>query len=60
MGSAAVELLFQATVFTTANTTPSGRGNTADVRITFQTQLLPLSCLNRRPATMPPNTPHTA
>ena len=36
-GSAAVELLDHATVFTTANTQPKGTGKMAEVRITFHT-----------------------
>jgi hypothetical protein len=60
MGKAAVEFLFQATVFTQEKTRPNGIGKTDAVSTTFHTQLLPFNCLNILPATMPPITPHKA
>lgn len=59
-GKAAVEFLFQATVFTHEKTRPKGMGKTDAVRTTFHTQLLPFNCLNILPAAIPPITPHKA
>ena len=59
-GSAAVDSLFQAMVFTQVNTTPKGKGKTDAVSTTFQTHCFPFNCLKILPAIMPPTIPHKA